>query len=184
MIEKFFIRERTDDFYLISLFLSSIILIGISSFTSGFLSYVVGLGGFGYGIGFLYLLMKDSRGKNRFVEYLSMVLLGIFVILFIYMLFMKVTPDIISLIVGIVIIIIPLILINKKFFPSIIPFSFGSLPVGSNYLIQLIESHPLISLSVLIVGIYLIFKMIKDIIKIIILTVIVWAILRFLLGIL
>ena len=187
MIEKFFLKERTDDFYLISLFLSSVVLIGISYFTGGFLSYIVGLGGFGYGIGFLYLLMKDARGKNKVVEYTSLGLLLIFISLFIYLLFEQVTPDVLSLIIGIIIVAIPLFVVNKKFFPLAIPITF-TFPqfsnLSGNYLIQIIESHPVISLTVLIVGIYIIFKMMKSIIKIIILTVIVWAILRFLLGIL
>ena len=185
MIKYFLIKEKTNDFYLISLFLSSVILFSLSILLNGFLSYILSLGGFGYGIGFSYLLMKDARkSKIKWLEYLSIAILTPLIIFFIYFLFIPTKGDIFSLIIGLTIILIPIILMNsKKLFPIVIPFSLNLTPsIGSNYLIELIKAHPVIAITIGIVFVYIFFKMIKDIVKIIILTVVVWVILKFLLG--
>ena len=185
MINYFLIREKTNDFYLISLFLSSVILFSLSILFNGFLSYILSLGGFGYGIGFSYLLMKDAReSKTKWLEILSIAVLIPLIIFFVYFLFIPTKSDIFSLIAGLIIILIPVLLMNsKKFFPIVIPLSLKLTPsFGNNYLIELIKAHPAISIAVGIVAIYIFFKMIKDIVKIIILTVVVWVILKFLLG--
>ena len=187
MIDYFLIKEKTNDFYLISLFLSSIILSSISILFNGFFSYILSIGGFGYGIGFSYLLMKDAKkSKIKWLEILSSIVLTLLVILFVYFLFIPTKGDLLSLILGLIIILIPILIINnKKFFPIVIPFSLNvtNIPtIGNNYLITLAKTHPAISITLGVVLIYLFIKTMKDIVKIIILTVVVWVILKFLLG--
>ena len=187
MIEKLLINELKKDEHLITMFLSSIILLFVSVFFNNFFGYICGLGGIAYGMAFMYYI---SKSENKILKYGGKITLGILFIFLIYFMFLNVKPDLYGLIFGLIVIIAPIFFINKKFFPVIIPLNVtlsgitpqisytGLIPIISD----LIKAHPIAVISAGIVAIYMFFKMAKDIIKIIILTVIVWAVLRFLVG--
>ncbi len=186
MIKHLFIKETDRDEYLISILISSFVLLAFSMFFSNFFGYICGLGGLAYGIAFLYFI---SKHENKYLKNFARALMIVLLAILIYFMLLNVKPDLIQLILGIIVISLPIVFINKKFFPVVIPLNI-TLPVSSSsigsalipIIWDLIKAHPLIALSIGIVGIYMFFKMIKDIIKIIILTVIVWAVLRFLFG--
>ncbi len=186
MIKQLLVKELEKDEYLYAMLGSSIILLLFSIFFNNFFGYICGLGGFAYGMVFLYHL---SKNENKVIKYGSNVALALLFVFMIYFMFLNVKPDLYGLILGIIVISIPVIFINKKFFPVVIPLNLTTSGVNLNLtsslmpmVMNIVKAHPLIVISAGIVAVYMFFKMIKDIIKVVILTVIVWAVLRFLLG--
>ncbi len=186
MIKHLLIKEIEKDEYLIAMLASALVLLSLSILFNNFFGYVCGLGGFAYGMVFMYYL---SKSENKYLSYGSKAVLGVLFILLIYFMLLNVKPDLYGLILGIIVVSIPILFINKKFFPIVIPLNVTASGLNFNLtstlmpiVMDFVKSHPLIVISLGIVGIYMFFKMMKDIIRVIILTVIVWAILRFLLG--